>query len=287
MKTITMLQKIAATFTRCSTARSIIATTTFTTTNNTIRLLSTTISPSTCQLCKSSSISHLLTENDPHLNLNSTALPVSIHYHRCNDCCYVFQDEQSRLTPDNEKIRYNEHNNDPNDSRYRKFLSPLANAVVPFLKPNAIGLDFGCGPGPTLSLLMEEKGFACKNYDPFFYPNLPDHDQDNDDDSDERLSMKYDYILSSEVFEHLHDPRKELKYLNSLLKKNGVLGIMTSRVNGDVDGELFEKWWYRRDPTHVGFFARESFIKVRDDFFPNASVEFPSKSITVIRKNEM
>lgn len=132
---------------------------------------------------------------------------------------------------------------------------------------------------------MEEKGFECENYDPFFYPTLPD--QDNDNDNDERVSKKYDYILSSEVFEHMHDPRKELMYLNSLLTKNGVLGIMTSRVNGDVDGKMFQKWWYRRDPTHVGFFARESFIKVRDEFFPNASVEFPSKSITVIRKNEI
>ena len=34
----------------------------------------------------------------------------------------------------------------------------------------ARGLDFGCGPGPALTLLMEEAGFAKMNlYDPFYF----------------------------------------------------------------------------------------------------------------------
>jgi hypothetical protein len=37
-------------------------------------------------------------------------------------------------------------------------------------KDNLHGLDYGCGPGPTLSSMFREKGFKMADYDLFFKP---------------------------------------------------------------------------------------------------------------------
>jgi len=47
------------------------------------------------------------------------------------------------------------------DPRYRRFLARLAEPLIAHLPKGARGLDFGCGPGPTLSLMLREAGFAC------------------------------------------------------------------------------------------------------------------------------
>jgi cyclopropane fatty-acyl-phospholipid synthase-like methyltransferase len=39
------------------------------------------------------------------------------------------------------------------------FLSQVFNPVMVHLKKGAKGLDFGCGPGPTLSLMFEKQGY--------------------------------------------------------------------------------------------------------------------------------
>jgi len=145
------------------------------------------------------------------------------------------------------------------------------------LKPGAKGLDYGCGPGPTLSILMQERGFSCIDYDPFFKPDM--------DDTLHPKGGGYDYIVSSEVFEHFHDPRAELKRLDSLLVEGGVLGVMTNRVKGEVNDKEFGNWYYRLDPTHVIFWARESFEYAAKEYFgPGATVGFPTKSVCIIRK---
>ena len=39
--------------------------------------------------------------------------------------------------------------------------------LIERIKLNSIGLDYGCGPGPALSLMLREKGYQMFNYDPF------------------------------------------------------------------------------------------------------------------------
>lgn len=45
---------------------------------------------------------------------------------------------------------------------YKQFLLPIVDSVVKMLGPpsNILGLDYGCGPGPTLSLMFKEQGTA-------------------------------------------------------------------------------------------------------------------------------
>ncbi|MGB2360319.1 MAG: methyltransferase, partial [Porticoccaceae bacterium] len=57
-----------------------------------------------------------------------------------------------------EKAIYDQHQNSPDDLQYRRFLSRLTEPLLERLGPCSRGLDFGCGPGPTLSVMMAEQG---------------------------------------------------------------------------------------------------------------------------------
>jgi len=48
--------------------------------------------------------------------------------------------------------------NSPDDPRYRAFLSRLFIPLNERIAPESCGLDFGSGPGPTLSVMFEEQG---------------------------------------------------------------------------------------------------------------------------------
>jgi len=144
------------------------------------------------------------------------------------------------LSPEAERAEYDKHQNSPNDAGYRKFLSRLFIPLNTRLSPGSHGLDFGSGPGPTLSLMFEEAGHRMSLFDPFYAPKK------------NTLNRQYDFITASEVVEHLHDPKTELALLWAILKPGGWLGIMTKLV---LDRASFSNWHYKNDPTHVCFYS--------------------------------
>ena len=68
----------------------------------------------------------------------------------------MFVPRSYHLSAADEKAQYDLHENDPNDPGYRAFLDRLAGPLDKRLAPHSHGLDFGCGPGPTLSVMLEE-----------------------------------------------------------------------------------------------------------------------------------
>ena len=188
---------------------------------------------------------------------NSTNCPLCAHmsecfckdrareYLRCPRCDLVFVPEHQHLSPTEEKSRYDFHQNDPGDSRYRKFLSRLFQPLENQLDEGAQGLDFGCGPGPTLSVMFEEAGYTCAIYD-LHYANDPSV-----------FDQTYDFLTCSETMEHLYDPRKEFERFVKLVKPGGWIGIMTQLH--DEAPVPFERWHYKDDDTHVCFFSRKTF----------------------------
>lgn len=162
-------------------------------------------------------------------------------YFNCNKCGLIFMSPQYYLKPDDEYKRYQEHENNPNDPRYRQFLSQVSEPLSKILKKGSYGLDYGCGPGPTLSLLMKESGFSMENYDPFFFPEK------------HLLEKKYDFITCTEVAEHFFTPNKEFYQLFNMLKRDGVLAIMTEFFTEET---VFKDWYYPRDPSHVVFYNK-------------------------------
>lgn len=168
-------------------------------------------------------------------------------YNQCSQCELIFVPKQFHLNSRDEKAIYDEHQNSPLDQGYRTFLNrlvePLRQALRHFNFPlNAKGLDFGSGPGPTLSVILEEQGYDMAIYD-IFYANRP-----------EVLKQRYDFITSTEVWEHLSEPNNVIQTLFDLGKEKHILGIMTKRIP-QTD---FPNWHYIKDPTHVTFFTENT-----------------------------
>lgn len=165
-------------------------------------------------------------------------------YHQCGCCQLVFVPTAYHVSPEVEKQHYDRHENDPADSNYRRFLGRLFHPLVSRLPPFAKGLDFGSGPGPTLSVMFEERGHAMAIYDIFYAPD------------DSVLKGQYDFVTATEVVEHLVDPGTVLDRLWSLVAPGGWLGLMTKLLTNQRD---FVGWHYKNDPTHICFYSRETF----------------------------
>jgi len=156
----------------------------------------------------------------------------------------VFVPRSQHLTPEQEKAVYDQHQNNPQDMGYRQFLKRALAPLLPRIYRGMRGLDFGCGPGPTISVMLAEQGISVANYDPFYYP---EHGL---------LDERYDFITMTEVIEHVARPAQVLQQVNNMLKPGGVLVVMTKRVR---DKAAFANWHYKNDPTHIAFYAEETF----------------------------
>ena len=189
------------------------------------------------------------------------------NYVSCGKCRLVFVPNKFHLSPSDEKEIYDQHQNNPDDSGYRVFLSRLLTPLVERLEPNRTGLDFGSGPGPTLSVMLSEKGHEMDIYDPFYAPDTVCFDS------------SYDFITATEVVEHLSAPGEELQRLWSLLRPGGWLGVMTKLV---IDQAAFSNWHYKNDPTHISFFSRDSFTQLADGWGTNA--EFFGSDVILMQK---
>ena len=155
---------------------------------------------------------------------------------------------------DAELAIYRQHENNPQDSRYRAFLNKLAAPLSQRLGTTGLtGLDFGCGPGPLLAKMLSEAGHKMALWDPFF-ANQP-----------EVLQRQYDFISCSEAIEHFVNPCQEWALWLKLLKPGGTLAIMTKRY---TTAAAFASWHYKNDPTHISFFATATFryLAQRDGF---------------------
>lgn len=172
-------------------------------------------------------------------------------FHQCRHCALVFVPAAYHLSPSEEKSIYDYHQNNPDDEGYRTFLSRLTSPLIARLLPGAEGLDMGCGPGPTLPLIMEEAGFYCSHFDPFYFPDKA------------ALNRRYDFVTATEVVEHFCAPQQSFKQLFSLLKPGGMLGIMTKTIPAF---SRFSDWHYTRDLTHVSFYARETLAYIAKQY---------------------
>jgi hypothetical protein len=188
-------------------------------------------------------------------------------YRRCAECALTFLSAAQHADPARERARYAEHRNAPDDPGYRAFLDRLLGPLTALLAPGAEGLDYGCGPGPTASTMMRERGFSMTDYDPFFAPDAG------------ALARAYDFVVCTEVLEHLRRPADDLERLDALLKPGGALGAMTGVLEDDA---AFADWWYRRDFTHIAFYRPETLAWIARRF--DWELSRPSRDAALFRK---
>ncbi|MCG9697880.1 class I SAM-dependent methyltransferase [Shewanella sp. Isolate11] len=169
----------------------------------------------------------------------------------CGQCKLVSVPDEYLLSAADEKAFYDHHQNNSEDMGYRRFLGRTWLPLSERLTPEMQGLDFGCGPGPTISVMAAEQGLKMDNYDLYYFhrPAL--------------LQRQYDFITMTEVIEHVGDAQSLLQQLHGMLKPQGVLAIMTKRV---LDEAAFARWHYKSDQTHIRFYSIDTFQWIADHF---------------------
>lgn len=191
-----------------------------------------------CRLCRSSTVTDF-------------AVAHGRRYGTCQTCGLIQLAAEQHPDPAAARAHYLTHHNDPTDAGYRSFLHRLAGPLVAHLPTGAQGLDYGSGPGPTLSAMLEEQGFRVRLFDPIFAPDAS------------ALQETYDFITCTETMEHFLHPAGEFERLDRMLRPGGWLAIMTEVYREQTP---FTQWRYARDPTHVCFCQSETMTWLAERF---------------------
>jgi len=209
-----------------------------------------------CQICNKTTASFVDEKTD-------------ITYHHCKVCEYIFKSPEHYIALDAQKERYDIHENDENSVGYRAYFQRFLDFVLPFVGAPKNALDFGCGESSLLAKMLRESGIETDYYDPIYHPsNLDD-------------SKKYELIVSTEVFEHLHQPRVVFEMLISRLEEGGYLAIQTQFHPNEE--EAFKKWWYHQDETHIVFFRAKTF-RVLSEMYGCEFVEDNGANMVLLRR---
>lgn len=161
----------------------------------------------------------------------------------CQNCDLIFKNPADFLDWNQQRERYDQHENSIDNPGYKEFFAPLLQSLKPYWSSGWRALDWGAGPGPVLSQLMAQEGLQVEIYDPVYQPIKP-------------AQASFDLITSTEVLEHFQDPVSSLRDILSCLKSRGIFAGMTQFHSGP---EAFASWWYAKDPTHVVFYSAETF----------------------------
>lgn len=189
-------------------------------------------------------------------------------YLKCRVCALIFVPPRFYVSPEDEKSRYEEHNNDAGDKGYRNFLKRIVTPVQDRFAIGANGLDFGCGPTQVLAEMLENKGFEMEVYDPIYARDKA------------VFESGFDFVVSTEVVEHLRRPMFEIKRLISLLKEGGMLALMTRLYDKSIS---FRGWHYKNDRTHICFYSLETFrwlsreLDIRCELFASDILVFDTR----------
>ncbi len=177
-------------------------------------------------------------------------------YWLCSTCSLISIPAKYFLSGKDEVKRYLEHENSMENTGYVDMFRQKIDVVKKVCPEARTVLDYGCGYEPVLKKLLDQEGYNAEGYDPNFFPDI-------------QLKDQYDIIMSTETFEHLKQPGKELAALVPRLSPEGYLAVMTRFYPGKASlpgREDFENWYYNRDPTHIAFYCSDTFSWIAESF---------------------
>ncbi len=166
-------------------------------------------------------------------------------YH-CEACAFIFKDPKVIISSDKELKVYQQHiNSEENIGYVTMFQEFIEKTFASYEAHIEEVLEFGSGPTPVLASILKKRGLKVDIYDKFF--------------ASEKIfeGKKYDLITSTEVIEHIADVEELFQFFAKHIRVKGYLALMTQFHPNNT--ELYLKWWYRRDPTHITFYHPHTF----------------------------
>lgn len=169
-------------------------------------------------------------------------------FFHCPSCGFFWADPASRLSVEEQKNRYELHQNDGSNQGYGDYINRIIDKTLDWaLKDTFPGsrvhrvVDWGSGPSDLASQLLRQRGLDVVSWDPLFAPDHPPQ------------SERFDVALCIEVAEHFDSPVKDFLALAATLKPGGRLVVHTHFA--PEREEDFLSWWYIEDTTHVSFYS--------------------------------
>ena len=192
---------------------------------------------------------------------------------RCIDCTHVFVDAE---IPKKELERIYKKKYFERGGKYRKNKSgenivpdtqaPNYNNRIKLLqrfKDKGKLLDVGCAEGfflKTAENIYDVEGIEISKHASVCARNSLKLNVKEATLQNFKTNTRYDIITLWDVIEHLHNPIQQLRIINELLKKEGVLVISTgdiSSLSAKISGK---KWHLMTPPQHLQFFSKKSLI---------------------------
>jgi SAM-dependent methyltransferase len=140
--------------------------------------------------------------------------------------------------------------------------------LIQKFKPSGRFLDVGCATGAML-VAAKDSGFETEGLELSDWSSklamgkgLVVHKEYLESLASKKPGQ-YDVISLIGVIEHFADPLKELKYIRSLLKPDGILVVWTGDVDSITSRFLGRKWWYWQG-QHIQYFTHRSLITLSD-----------------------
>jgi len=195
-----------------------------------------------------------------------------IHYFECKKCAFVFKSPEHHESMEVQKTRYDLHENSEESEGYIAYFQRFLDFLLPRIPKPKSALDFGCGESTLLANLLKAEGIACDYFDPIYHPDTLDTEK------------KYDLIVSTEVFEHLHQPLKVFEELLSQLNPQGYLAIQTQFC--PKKRSAFLTWYYHKDPTHIAFFSIQSFMYLCERYHCDLIADNGKNMVLIQKSNE-
>ena len=171
-----------------------------------------------------------------------------------------------------------------NDSKHTHAHAYILDKLVNMLDKdrNQTILDLGCGNGSLANALLQ-KGFNVYGTDASVKGieianktnpgRFAVQDLSSDDLPPELASIQFDTIISTEVIEHLYDPRKFIDFTKRTLLKNGGGEIIISTpyhgyfknlalaITGKMDSHFGPLW----DGGHIKFWSRKTLSRLLEE----------------------
>ena len=190
-------------------------------------------------------------------------------YYHCAVCDLIFVPASQCVSIEEERSRYDLHDNNGDHAGYRSFLREVAAVVEQVTIRGGRILDFGCGKNAVLASMLREQGYSCTAYDPLYGIGM------------EFNLFTYDTIVLCEVIEHVRNLKEELRIISELLNPSGTLVI---RTGIHPRPESFGSWWYKNDRTHVNFIGMPTIAWIARTF-GYARVDSGNKGIVCLTRS--